>query len=196
MDATQLYEFLYDWIVGVLPSVEVRQSHQDYPTPAQGPFLVLSYAGNWVNKGVAPSRMIWDHPELVAPSVYQWRGQLTIYEVDGNGELLQQLVESADVPEVKQSFGQAGVSILRSTGPQIQPALQDSNWRREAVLVLELSWARAIAGDQNYIESVELIHEKDSILETDEAQPLSDDDRDLLQATEINRIAVSINEEA
>lgn len=154
MNATQLYEFLFDWVTGVLPSVEVRQSHQDYPTPKQTPFLVLSYSGDWVNKGAAPSRMIWDRPDLPSPRVYQWRGQLTIYEVEGNGELLHQLVESLDSISVKTSFGEAGVAVLRSIGPQMQPALQDSNWRREAILILELSWARAITGSLEVIESV------------------------------------------
>jgi CDP-glycerol glycerophosphotransferase (TagB/SpsB family) len=156
MNATQLYEFLYDWATGVLPSVEVRQSHQDYPTPKQTPFLVLSYSGDWVNKGAAPSRMIWDRPDLPSPRVYQWRGQLTIYEVEGNGELLHQLVESLDSIDVKNSFGEAGLSVLRSIGPQMQPALQDSNWKYEAILILELSWARAITGSLEVIESVEI----------------------------------------
>ena len=156
MNATQLYEFLYDWATGVLPSVEVRQSHPDYPTPKRTPFLVLSYSGNWVNKGAAPSRMIWDRPDLPSPRVYQWRGQLTIYEVEGNGELLHQLVESLDSIDVKNSFGEAVLAVLRSLGPQMMPALQDNNWRHEAILILELSWARAITGSLEVIESVEI----------------------------------------
>ena len=170
MDATQLYEFLYDWASGVLPGVEVRQSHQDYPTPKTTPFIVLSYAGDWVSRGVAPSRMIWDRPDLPSPKVYQWRGQLTIYEVEGNGELLHRLVESLDDIEVKNEFGDAGVSVLRSTGPQMQPALQDSNWRREAILILVLSWARAIAGSLEVIEKVEITHtEKTAAVDSDNA---------------------------
>ena len=170
MDATQLYEFLYDWASGVLPGVEVRQSHQDYPTPKTTPFIVLSYAGDWVSRGAAPSRMIWDRPDLPSPKVYQWRGQLTIYEVEGNGELLHRLVESLDDIDIKNEFGDAGVSVLRSTGPQMQPALQDSNWRREAILILELSWARAIAGSLEVIEKVEITHaEKTAAVDSDNA---------------------------
>ena len=170
MDATQLYEFLYDWAAGVLPGVEVRQSHQDYPTPKTTPFIVLSYAGDWGSRGAAPSRMIWDRPDLPSPKVYQWRGQLTIYEVEGNGELLHRLVESLDDIDVKNEFGDAGVSVLRSTGPQMQPALQDSNWRREAILMLELSWARAIAGSLEVIEKVEITHvENTTAVDSDNA---------------------------
>ena len=170
MDATQLYEFLYDWAAGVLTGVEVRQSHQDYPTPKTTPFIVLSYAGDWVSRGAAPSRMIWDRPDLPSPKVYQWRGQLTIYEVEGNGELLHRLVESLDDIDIKHEFGDAGVSVLRSTGPQIQPALQDSNWRREAILILELSWARAIAGSLEVIEKVEITPaEKTAAVDSDNA---------------------------
>ena len=170
MDATQLYEFLYDWASGVLPGVEVRQSHQDYPTPKTTPFIVLSYAGDWVSRGAAPSRMIWDRPDLPSPKVYQWRGQLTIYEVEGNGELLHRLVESLDDIDIKNEFGDAGVSVLRSTGPQMQPALQDSNWRREAILMLELSWARAIAGSLEVIEKVEITHvENTTAVDSDNA---------------------------
>jgi len=81
---------------------------------------------------------------------------LTIYEVEGNGELLHQLVESLDSIDVKNSFGEAGLSVLRSIGPQMMPALQDSNWKYEAILILELSWARAITGSLEVIESVEI----------------------------------------
>lgn len=156
LNASKLYEFLYDWASGVLPGTEIRQSHQDFPTPQSGPFLVLSYSGNWVNRGAAPSRMIADRPDLPAPRVYQWRGQMTIYEALGDGECLQSLVESLDAPEVKASFADNGVSVLRTTGPQLQPALQDSNWRRESILILELAWARAVEGRHEVIESAEV----------------------------------------
>lgn len=185
MNATQLYEFLYDWATGVLPSVEVRQSHQDYPTPKKTPFLVLSYSGDWVNKGAAPSRMIWDRPDLPSPRVYQWRGQLTIYEVEGNGELLHQLVESLDSTSVKNSFGEAGVAVLRSIGPQMQPALQDSNWRPEAILILELSWARAITGSLEVIEKVEITQvEKTAAVDSDNLLLSGGDDNGIVIAEE------------
>lgn len=185
MNATQLYEFLYDWATGVLPSVEVRQSHQDYPTPKRTPFLVLSYSGDWVNKGAAPSRMIWDRPDLPSPRVYQWRGQLTIYEVEGNGELLHQLVESLDSIDVKTSFGEAGVAVLRSIGPQMQPALQDSNWKQEAILILELSWARAITGSLEVIEKVEITQvEKTAAVDSDNILISGGDDNGVILAEE------------
>lgn len=185
MDATQLYEFLYDWASGVLPGVVVRQSHQDYPTPKHGPFIVLSYAGDWVNRGAAPSRMIWDRPDLPSPKVYQWRGQLTIYEVDGNGELLHRLVESLDNIDIKNDFGDAGVSVLRSIGPQMQPDLQDSNWRREAILILELSWARALAGSLEVIEKVEITQvEKTAAVDSDNILISGGDDNGIVIAEE------------
>lgn len=185
MNATQLYEFLYDWATGVLPSVEVRQSHQDYPTPKLTPFLVLSYSGDWVNKGAAPSRMIWDRPDLPSPRVYQWRGQLTIYEVEGNGELLHQLVESLDSISVKTSFSEAGVAVLRSIGPQMQPTLQDSNWRQEAILILELSWARAITGSLEVIEKVEITQvEKTTAVDSDNILISGGDDNGIILAEE------------
>lgn len=157
LNTSQLYEFLYDWASGILPGVTIHQSHQDYPTPKQGPFLVLSYAGNWVNKGAAPSRMMIDRPDIPSPRVYQWRGQLTIYEVLGDGELLHHLVESLDLQDTRDLFADHGVSVLRTVGPQAQPSLQDSNWRREAILILELSWARAVDTGTGAIESVELV---------------------------------------
>lgn len=185
MNATQLYEFLYDWATGVLPSVEVRQSHQDYPTPKRTPFLVLSYSGDWVNKGAAPSRMIWDRPDLPSPRVYQWRGQLIIYEVEGNGELLHQLVESLDSIDVKNSFGEAGLAVLRSIGPQMMPALQDSNWRQEAILILELSWARAITGNLEVIENVEITQvEKTAAVDSDNILISGGEDNGIVLAEE------------
>ncbi len=159
MDAEALYNFIYDWVHGVLPSVEIDQTHQDAPSP-KGHYIALSYAGDWSPVGAAPSRSLFDRPDLPSPRIYQWRGRLTIYEVEGNGEYLQQLVESLDEPGIKSSFGDNGVSVLKSTGPTMQPALQDSNWRRESILILDLAWARGHEGTKNYIESVEITYIK------------------------------------
>ena len=70
--------------------------------------------------------------------------------------MLHRLVESLDNISIKNEFAESGLSVLRSIGPQMQPALQDSNWRREAILILELSWARALTGSLETIEAVEI----------------------------------------
>lgn len=153
MTATELYNFLYDWMHGVLPSTEIRQSHQDYPSPEAVPFLALSYSGNWTMKGPAPSKYIHGS-SLTEPKVYTWRGQLVIYEIGGDGELLQQLVESLDNESIRYSFSENAVSVLRTSGPTMSPMLEGSKWKRESTLTLELLWARAYQGSDAVIEEV------------------------------------------
>lgn len=101
------------------------------------------------------------------------------------GELLHQLVESLDSIDVKNSFGEAGLAVLRSIGPQMMPALQDSNWRQEAILILELSWARAITGNLEVIENVEITQvEKTAAVDSDNILISGGEDNGIVLAEE------------
>ncbi len=77
-------------------------------------------------------------------------------DVDGNGDNLMRLVESLDEYGVLTAFADAGISVLKTNGPVAMPALQQTKWRRESVLTLEMTWARANEGTTLTIESVEI----------------------------------------
>ena len=179
-----LWDALYAWVTSVLPGVEVVISHEDAPSPA-GNFVCIDYAGSWQLRGSTASRMVSDRLDLPSPRVYTYTGSVQIRDVDGDGENLMLLLESLEDPSVLDILADKGFSVLRSSGPQVMPALQQSEWRRESILTLELAWARAYAGTTLTIESVE-ITQVDTFGTIDSSEELVvDDRRNVLQSEQI-----------
>ena len=154
-DNTQLWDVLYSWASSVLIGVEVTESHENAPTPI-GNFVCIDYAGSWRLAGTTASRMNVNDTEHVAPRIYVYKGEIEIRDVDGNGDNLMKLVESLETQAVLDMFANAGISVLKTNGPVAMPALQQTKWRRESVLTLEMTWARANEGTTLTIESVEI----------------------------------------
>lgn len=150
-----LWDVLYAWITLVLPGVMVIESHQNAPTP-NGNFISVDYAGTWHFAGTMASKRISSEPELVSPRVYVYRGSVQVRDVDGSGDNLMELVESLERTDVLRLFENAGASVLKSEGPSLMPALQQTRWRRESILTLEMTWARAHRGTTEAIHSVEV----------------------------------------
>lgn len=153
LTAQDLWDALYAWAYGVLPGVEITQSHEDAPSPS-GNYVCIDYAGTWRMAGTSASRMLSGDTSRPSPRVYMYRGSVQVRDVEGDGENLMLLLESLENPDVQAAFSAAGISVLRSSGPVLMPALQESTWRRESLLTLEMSWARAYAGSELTIESV------------------------------------------
>lgn len=158
--AAELWSALYRWATAVLPKkVKVVKSHQDMAS-VKGTFICINYAGTWKGAGSNASRMIDNRPDLPSPRVFVYRGSVEIREVEGDGELLMELVEALDNPQYQYLLNDAGLSVLKAEGPQEMPALQQAQWRKESLLTLEMSWVRAYEGSKLYIESVEITQEE------------------------------------
>ena len=174
--ADELWNALYRWATAVLhKKVKVVKSHQNMSS-VKGTFICINYAGSWKLAGSNASRMIENRPDLPSPRVYVYRGFVEIREVEGNGELLMELVEALDNPQYQYLLNDAGLSVLKAEGPQEMPALQQAQWRKESLLTLEMSWVRAYEGSKLYIESVEIT------------------EKDALTGTTINEITIEIEE--
>lgn len=187
--SSTLWDALYSWVTSVLPGVEVIESHENAPSP-EGNFLCINYAGSWNLRGSSASRMIPGRDDLPSPRVYVYTGQVEIRDVDGNGENLLMLIESLENQDVAEKFGTNGLSILRVSGPQMMPALQESHWRRESLLTLTMSWSRAYSGSSLSIESVEITQSKIS-------GEISNEQGNVLQSQEtINKFIVEKQEAA
>lgn len=158
--AEELWNALCYWVRSVLPKkIKVVESHQDMATP-KGCFISINYAGNWHLAGTTASRMVVGRPDLPSPRLFTYRGTIELREVEGDGENLMKLVESLEDPKIQAIFEVAGISVLRTDGPTAMPALQQAQWRRESLLTLEMSWARAYEGSTLTIESVEISQEE------------------------------------
>lgn len=183
--AEELWNALYYWVRSVLPKkIKVEESHQDMPTP-KGCFITISYAGNWHFAGTTASRMVVGRPDLPSPRLFTYRGSVELREVEGDGENLMKLVESLEAPDIQAIFEVAGISVLRTDGPTAMPALQQAQWRRESMLTLEMSWARAYEGSTLTIESVEISQVKTFGTIDDEENLVVDAQQNIVQSEEL-----------
>ena len=157
--AEELWSALYGWASGVLTGVEIIQSHENAPSPS-GTYVCIDYAGTWRMAGTSASRMLSGDVSRPSPRVYTYRGTVQVREVDGDGENLMLLLESLENIDVQEAFMEAGMSVLKSTGPVLVPSLQQSTWRRESLLTLEMAWSRGYSGDSLYIQSVTITQEQ------------------------------------
>lgn len=157
--AEELWSALYGWASGVLTGVEIIQSHENAPSPS-GTYVCIDYAGTWRMAGTSASRMLSGDVSKPSPRVYTYRGTVQVREVDGDGENLMLLLESLENIDVQEAFSEAGMSVLKSTGPVLVPSLQQSTWRRESLLTLEMAWSRGYSGDSLYIQSVTITQEQ------------------------------------
>ena len=192
---TELWDVLYAWIHSVLPSVEVVEGYEDEPSP-KGNYIEVDYAGTWTLAGTAPAKVVHGRDDLPAPRVYVYRGQVQVRDVDGDGENLMLLAESLSDFGVLQNFADSGCSVLRTIGPQLMPSLQQTKWRKESLLTLEMSWARGYEGTSLTIESVEITQVEKSVSVDSNENLIVDDQRNALQSEEIlNKLNV-VTEEA
>lgn len=194
--ASELWNALYRWATAVLPKkVKVVKSHQDMAS-VKGTFICINYAGSWSLAGSNASKMVDDRPDLPSPRVFVYRGTVEIREVEGDGDFLMQLLESLDNPEYQYLLNDAGLSVLKAEGPQDMPALQQAQWRKESLLTLTMSWARAYAGSELTIESVEISQVKTFGTIDDEEYLVVDSQQNIVQSEELVNEFTIENEEA
>lgn len=167
-----LWDALYAWVSGVLEGVPVIEAYQNAPAPA-GNYIAIDYSGSWrlaeTTSDLQPRT--GDEGEYMGTRVYTYRGSIQVRDVCGDGDNLLRLMESLNSPDLLNDLSGAGFSVLRSSGPVQVPALEQSEWRRESVLTLELAWARGYAGTTISMASVEI--------EQEQVVPLVDSDTDL-----------------
>lgn len=191
--AAELWNALYRWATAVLPKkVKVVKSHQDMAS-VKG--ICINYAGSWNLAGSNASKMIDNRPDLPSPRVFVYRGTVEIREVEGDGDYLMQLLESLDNPEYQYLLNDAGLSVLKAEGPQEMPALQQAQWRKESLLTLTMSWARAYEGSTLTIESVEISQVKTFGTIDDEENLVVDSQQNIVQSEElVNEFTIEIEE--
>lgn len=184
-----LWGVLYDWVTGVLPGIEVVNAYKDGPAPS-GEYIAIDYSGSWRLAGTTPHVVAGtdENKTQIGPRVYTYTGSVVVRDVCGDGESLLLLSESLDNRETVDAFAAAGFSVLRTRGPEQVPSLEQSRWRSESILTLEMAWARGYAGTTPSMESVEVVQESREDLVTEGGDNLVDADKNNLQAVEILNI--------
>ena len=193
-----LWDALYAWVSGVLEGVPVIEAYQNAPAPA-GNYIAIDYSGSWrlaeTTSDLQPRT--GDEGEYMGTRVYTYRGSVQVRDVCGDGDNLLRLMESLNSPDLLNDLSGAGFSVLRSSGPVQVPALEQSEWRRESVLTLELAWARGYAGTTLVMQSVDI--ERVDTFGTIDAQDdlVVDDGNCVLTSEELkNKLTIEAQEAA
>jgi len=156
---TGINVFLRDWAVLVLNTelsldVPIIYSHQNAPAPSQSdPYLVITYAANSNKFGRPRTPPPDENGETNLVNDYILN--IELWEVNGDGGLLVELLNSIDRQNIKDLWNASNYALLSHGSTQHIPALKDNKWTKEAVLELVISTADQKGEDAGLIENIE-----------------------------------------
>ena len=161
---TTLYSFMYSWVKKVINTdggrtLDIQQSHQDVGSPAE-PFLTIAYSPirqkvgrNSKTEPAGPIDPELNEGDVVSYGSYQVR--LEFWETGGNGDLLNELINSIERDEIQEFFNAANVAFYSSEPVLPIPSLNGEKWRRESVVEILFGVSSSMIENTGWIETVE-----------------------------------------
>lgn len=142
MTGQLFYEFLWNWVTGVVPAgTVVVQAYLNASPPATGKYLAIEDDNDWQPHGRAD--VIQDTLDNGISSSYVVCP--VFWEVRGDGDLLRTLRESLERDSIQAAFRAAGVGILRASDKIISlPYLST-----ETQFIREKRWQPAFTVNNN-----------------------------------------------
>lgn len=160
MTASALYTILYTWInsvinpVGTTVPTPIIKSHQDAPAPS-GAYIVISYAPASRTKIGTPSAGDVNGSGI-RKLVQDYELRVEIWEVNGDGDKLQAIIDSIDRLDVKTYLQSQSVAYLGEEQVQSIPQIEGTDkWRKESMVEIRLGVAEGISDTTSWIETVE-----------------------------------------
>jgi hypothetical protein len=112
MTGQQLYKFLHDWVVSVVPNgTVVIQAYLNASPPTTGTYLAIEDDNDWQPFGRAD--VVQDTTDEGVN--YSYIVKPVFWEVRGTGDLLRAIRESLELQSTQALFQTAGVGILRAS---------------------------------------------------------------------------------
>jgi len=166
---TQLYEFLWTWINTILnvdavpipnPLIVIIPSEEDSPPPTTNYITInITFNRRKIGRMTAGDVQSDDTPGGGADD---FRTQVNDYEYlvelrqsVGYGNLLQTLIDSIELNNIKDLFSTNNVTYYGQENIQSIPQVKGQRWRKEAVVELRLGVATGSKEKVPYIETVE-----------------------------------------
>jgi len=166
MKATDIYNFIYDWVDLVVNtiggrSIPIIESHDNAPAEA-GVFITIKYAPMRTKEGrpsIESDVEVEDGAPAEDPGTRsQYQDQLLLvelWETDAYGDCLNELSNSGELDAVLTYFCENGFVYVRDEGVKVVPRLQDDNkWKRESMLEVVMRIANVTEETLQWIESV------------------------------------------
>lgn len=181
LNANSLYDFLYEWANRVLNineslgfNVEIIRSNSNAPTPSSenididdddvldnpdeanskpDPYIVIGYTGGLrkIGRGAKPSTI--DDTGL-ATIGNDFEKVIEIREVNGEGDLLEYLIETIDRQDIL-DFWHNSYVVYRGQGEIITiPSLEDNDDIKESIVEITVAFARGSTYKPGYFDDM------------------------------------------
>lgn len=165
MNQTELQDFLYAWLLAILPTgTPIILSHQNAAGPGVK-YVVIDVEGEWDSFGFSsqgiptPGDTAAHQADALSTRIKDYTVAIALWEVDGDGELLRTALESLETKTVDSLFHDKQVSVLSYGTISAMPRISDLQWRTEHRVPLSLHIARTFQDPTTYIETVQFINQ-------------------------------------
>lgn len=157
MTRQELYVLIATWISTVAPSAVIFRTGQDAQAPSSGKYIAIDDSYSWDRVGKVTVGTV-DNDERQLKHDYEV--VVGLWEIRGDGEDLQTLLESLDTMAVRALFSDAGVGILRETPvSKLTDTLDAARNVRRFRTEITFAISRIAMEDVTYIETVDFVPE-------------------------------------
>lgn len=161
-----LFDFLYSWANQVLNQelcldVDILESHTNAPPPKNNqdnqnlkPFITIKYTANKTKIGRASRMPVNDAGKSEIINDYTLVTE--IWESNGTGQLLQELIDSIERTDIQQLWCKNGYAYISQGNIMTIPRTQDEAWKTENIVEITIATARSTSTKDKtgYIDKV------------------------------------------
>lgn len=155
MTRQEFYTLVATWISTVVPTATIFRTAQDAQAPASGKYIAIDDSYTWDRFGKVTVGVVEDDERQLK---HDYEVVVGLWEIRGDGEDLQTLLESLDTMTVKALFSDAGIGILRETPiTKLTDTLDSARNVRRFRMEVTFAVSRIVTEEVTYIETVEFI---------------------------------------
>ncbi len=158
-----IYQKLFNWIYYVLNTVggydvPIIESRQNKPAP-DGTYIVIDRFVGMGKIGRATKNYPGDASTGDTKITTDYKGTVTIWEIEGDGDYLRELVTTLEKVDVYSTY-----FVKENIAGQVEgaitpiPRLNNEEWTEQAMLEVNISFADVTTEQSGWIEEVEFIN--------------------------------------
>ena len=158
-----LYEVIASWVTTQVmgsPGVSIFRAYQDKAAPTKGCYILIDDGTSWERIGqhaVGEVNELQNNRQLKN----DYEVKIELWEIRGDGEVLQGLLESLDTREVHEYFEEASCSIPRVTSPvqKMPEVLNTATTQRRYRAEITCNVSREVREQAANIVSIDIVDE-------------------------------------
>lgn len=155
-----LYKLLRDWAKQIFNTeqslgIKIIESNQNVPkAEVDNIYLVIDYTSGRGRIGRGSHSKA---DKITAKSTIKnnFLNTISITEVNGNGDLLEELIETTDRQDIVDLFNDRGFAFLTAGDVGPVPRLPEGTWKKESIVEMNIHSGKTIEYDSGYINNAE-----------------------------------------